>query len=423
MVSDNKNTQQIIFELKGRASVMLEETTLLSIIIPTRNRSEYAISAVRSILSMSSDKFELVIQDNSDNDELQDFLKVGYSDCRLKYNHTKERLDVIANFNKALELATGEYFTFIGDDDGVNPEIIDAVIWAKLHDVDALTPSLIANYLWPDLRQKYYGAKYSGNLKIRPFTGAITFPNVEQGMLECAKNAGQNLVDFAGLPKVYYGIVKRECMEKVREKTGTYFPGVSPDMSGAMAVASYVKRMCAMDYPLFVPGSSSKSTAGISAQKKHHGRLQDQPHLPQGCWDNWPKIVPAFYAVQTVWAQSAVCSLQAIGRHDILEKFNLPLLHAMCAVFNPHYFGFTIISYYRTLREGKRSLALGMLRLAFSYSYIWVRRAKSLLIRFFSRFRSSRAHNSSGIDNIDEAVIALSRHLKESGKSLREGLA
>ena len=209
-------------------------------------------------------------------------------------------------------------------------------------------------------------------------------------------------------------------MERMREKAGTFFPGVSPDMSGAMAVASFVRRMCAMDYPLFVPGSSAKSTAGISAEKKHFGRLQDQTHLPHGCWDNWPTIVPAFYAVQTVWAQSAVRALEATGRDDILEKFNVPLLHAMCAVFNPHFFADVIRSYFNSLRKNEKSLLTGTLLFAAGYIRVWGWRAGTLFKRIFSRFRPSNVINISNLNDINEAVIALSCHLNESGKSLRD---
>lgn len=390
----------------------LNMSPILSIIIPTRNRSEYAISAINSILNIDSELLELVVQDNSDDDELEKYLLSNVFDNRLKYNHTISRLDVISNFNLALELASGEYFTFIGDDDGVNPEIIDAVIWAKQHEIDAITPSLVADYLWPDLRQKYYGDKNSGSLRIRAFTGAIKFLDVESGMKECARKAFQNLVNYVGLPKVYYGIVKRECMENVREKTGTYFPGVSPDMSGAMAVASFVNRMCSIDYPLFVPGSSAKSTAGISAQKKHHGRLQDQPHLPDGCWNNWPECVPQFFAVQTVWAQSGWSALKATGREDILAEFNVPLLHAMCVVFNPQHTEFIIKSYLKYLKIANINVLWGCISFIWSYFTPWLLRVRSMMDRIYVKRKPQNLTTTYDIINIDRAVCCLVQYLK-----------
>lgn len=394
-------------------------TCLLSIVIPTRNKATFAISAIRSILNMASDRFELIIQDNSDNDELEDYVKKHFIDVRLHYNHTKERLDVPANFNKALEFATGEYFTIIGDDDGVNPEILDAVLWAKENNIDALTTNLIVEYFWPDMIQKIDGAELAGNLKISFFSGEITFPDHEKGMQRCAKEAFQNLVYSIELPKIYYGIVKKDCIEKVREKTGTYLPGVSPDMCGAMAVASYVTRMAAIDYPLFVPGCCSSSGGGLSVQKKHHGRLEDQLHLPVDCCEKWPEIVPKFFAVQTVWAQSGWNALKATGREDVLRKFNVPLLHAMCMVFNPQYFAFTMRSFFRIIKSSNSSFIIGAMHLLYYYVVTWALRVLSLLKRMLSRFKPPNTYNIYGINNIEDAVNSLNVYLAENGKQFK----
>ncbi len=396
-----------------------EQKPLLSIIIPTRNRAEYAISAINSILKIDSDLLELVVQDNSEEDRLSDYIASKVTDQRLKYTHIKQRLDIIANFNMGLNSATGEYFTFLGDDDGVNPEILDMVSWAKRHNIDAITPPLIADYMWPDFRQKYYGAKESGCLKIRPFSGEITFPEVGQGMLECARSACQNLVNFVGLPKIYYGIVKRECMEKVKENVGNYFVGVSPDMSGAMAVANFVKRLCSVDYPLFIPGSSAKSGAGSSAQKKHHGRdLRDQPHLPDGCWKNWPPVIPKFYSVQTVWAQSGWCAMQETSRNDLLEEFNVPLLHATCAVFNPQYFKFVIVSFYVALSSTGKSAILGSISFFKYYLSTWGMRGKFFVEKFLRKIKPDNVVTISNLADIDIALCAFNKHINREGYQL-----
>lgn len=425
MINDNRSCELMAAECESKNESSCKTRPLLSIIIPTRNRSEYSISSIRSILKIKSDLLELVVQDNSDGDELEKFIATKGNDSRLKYNHTKGRLDIVANFSVGLELASGEYFTFLGDDDGVNPEILDAVMWAKLKGVDAITPPFLVDYMWPDLLQKYYGAKDSGSLKVRPFTGHITFPDVEKGMLECVRHACQNLVNFVGLPKIYYGIVRKECMEMVRAKTGTYFPGISPDLSGAMAVANYVGNLCSIDYPLFIPGSSAKSAAGISAQKKHHGRkLQDQSHLPVECLNDWPAIIPEFYAVQTVWAQAGWGALKATGREDVLKEFNVPLLHATCAVFNPQYFIFILSSYLGALKSSNRGVVWGAMCFARCYLAIWGKRVKAKIDSIFFRLRSSdETLVFSNLNSIEEATQTFSDHLAKEGTRLKSILS
>jgi glycosyltransferase involved in cell wall biosynthesis len=386
---------------------------ILSIIIPTRNRSEYAISAIESVLKIDSNNFELVIQDNGDDDVLKEYVISNISDSRLRYNHIKTKLDVIANFNASLNFASGDYITFIGDDDGVNPEIIDAVSWMKKNDIDSLTPSLIADYMWPDIRMKYYDDRFSGMLRVNAFTGEINTYDVHEGMRESAQKAFQNIVFAKNIPKIYYGIVRRACMDKVFKQANTYFPGVSPDMAGAMSVACYVRKTFSIDYPLFVPGSSAKSTAGLGAEKKHHGRLEDQPHLPEGCWNNWPDNVPNYFSVQTVWAQSGLSALSATKRNDILELFNTPFLYARCIVFNPQFFLFTLRAYFSVLKLQKKNNIIGVILLIYWYFMNWMTRVSSMLNRIISKFSKSTTLKFTDINNIAIAVEELTKFLKE----------
>ena len=45
---------------------------LLSVIIPTKNRSYYCLYAVKQILSLDLSNVEICVQDNSDNDSLKE---------------------------------------------------------------------------------------------------------------------------------------------------------------------------------------------------------------------------------------------------------------------------------------------------------------------------------------------------------------
>ena len=53
----------------------MKDISLLSIVIPTRNREEYCIHALNHILSFDEQDFELIIQDNSDTTRILDYLK------------------------------------------------------------------------------------------------------------------------------------------------------------------------------------------------------------------------------------------------------------------------------------------------------------------------------------------------------------
>lgn len=388
---------------------------LLSVVIPTRNRREYAARCIASLLRVPSSDLEIIVQDNSDSDELGRLLQEHPCDRRLHYAHRAGRLAVIDNCNYAIGRATGEYVTLLGDDDGVNPEIMAATGWARENHVDALIPCRIAQYTWPDVRHKYYGARWAGTLTVTRFDGAIVQQDVDAGVRASARCAFQNLVDCVDLPKLYYGIIRRECLERLFRATGTYFNGVSPDMAAAIGLSRFVRRAFSVNYPLFLPGTSAKSTAGWNARKQHLGRLEDQAHLPANCVATWPVVVPAFFAVQTVWAQSAVAALRATGRERELDEFNMALLHGMCAVFNPAYLRSTVQNYYRALRVTHQGCIAGTFRFLGAVAYTWLLRARTLL----GRLTRSRSHTPTYVEadllNIDDAVTALSRYLRDAG--------
>ena len=123
---------------------------LISVVIPTRNRFEYVKSAIISILDINDRRIELVIQDNSDSEELKLWINDNINDVRLKYNYFDLPLSFIGNFSEGVGVSTGEYICIIGDDDGINPEIIDAVAWLKQENIDCLSVKNIVNYVWPD---------------------------------------------------------------------------------------------------------------------------------------------------------------------------------------------------------------------------------------------------------------------------------
>ena len=384
---------------------------ILSIIIPTRNRTDYVKSAIKSVLSISNSMMQLVIADNSDTNELEVWIEENIVDTRYIYHHSSSQMTMCENYEFAVSLATGEYICLIGDDDGVNPEIVDATIWAKEQGQDALVPSSIINYVWPDLQMQSIGSMVAGEISIRSFTGEVTFPQAEAEMLKCVADAGQN---FHNLPKAYYGIVKKKCMDRVKHKTGSYFPGVSPDMSAAMSLATVVEKICKVDYPLFVPGSSAKSNAGLSGMKKHIGRLTEQPHLSKTCEQDWSAITPVFYSVQTIWAEAAINTLLATGRIDILKKFNTPLLYALCCVFHYAYMKNTILRFYKALTILEQSKIIGTIKFIIWYLYWWSLRAKSLIWRIVGYRVTVNSYCVTGVADIEAAVKRTSEYLKEN---------
>ena len=61
-------------------------------------------------------------------------------------------------------------------------------------------------------------------------------------------------------------------MKKIRSFAGTAFPGPSPDIANAVAVASMVDTYLLADYPVFIAGNCKSSNAAKGLRKEHVGK-------------------------------------------------------------------------------------------------------------------------------------------------------
>lgn len=302
---------------------------LLSIAVPTHNRARYAIHAVRSLLALQDARLEVVVSDTSTDGELAQWVAdSGCSkDSRLVYRRSAQKLDMTGNHNAALAACRGDYVCLIGDDDTITADAVDAAAWAREQQVGAIAPNVVANYVWPDFRSRYFGTGHASRLYVARQMGRGFMVDAAQALELALAHAAQGT---DGLPKIYHGIVERRLLERVRERSGQYFHGSSPDVSGAVGLAMCCERFLVVDYPLTIPGASGGSNTGRSAMNTHKGRLDQESQTSAFEKQGWSAGVPKFFSVETVWAHAA---LETIRRIDAghLRRFNYPRLLAACA--------------------------------------------------------------------------------------------
>ena len=304
---------------------------LISILIATKNRQKYCLSAVKSILVLPDRNIEVVVQDNSDNTELLHMLEPYINDNRLKYRYTPPPFSSIDNFNAAIELATGEYVCLIGDDDGINPEIISAAAWAKANNIDCLVGNLKANYRWENTgEKKFLHIKVvSNSLIIGDFNGTAKKVDPKVSLKKLVQNGCTNYMEF-DFPKLYHGVVKREIFEQLKLETGAYLKGLSPDIYAAIALSLKINQFIVVDYPLTIPGVCSLSSSIQEGEQKTNSKdLESAPHLRDRKTPyNWEENVPRIYCVQTIWADSAFAAFKEFKRDDLLQDFDV---YKLCA--------------------------------------------------------------------------------------------
>lgn len=298
---------------------------LLSIVIPTRNRAFYASMAVNQILTTTTSNVQIVIQDNSDTNELFHILGGDKASPRLKYKHINRVLSFVDNFNYGIDNSDGEYICMIGDDDGINPEIINLVAWAKREKIQAIKTGLQAVYLWPNTGIS--DCNSSGQLDIYPISKKIMTVYPKKEVIKLLKNGCLNYLDL-NLVKLYHGIVRKECLLLLKKKLGYYIGGLSPDIYSAVALSLNIEELLVIDYPFTISGICKNSGSADSATGKHTGNLTDAPHFRGHINYIWSSEIPTFYSVETIWSDSALAAVRDYAPEYINKYFSASIFSA-----------------------------------------------------------------------------------------------
>ncbi len=87
---------------------------LVSVVIPTYNRKDYLLEAIRSVLAGTFADYELIVVDDSSTDRTVE--AVGGLDRRIRYLFQENR-GVSAARNKGVSISRGKYVAFLDSDD------------------------------------------------------------------------------------------------------------------------------------------------------------------------------------------------------------------------------------------------------------------------------------------------------------------
>jgi hypothetical protein len=288
---------------------------LLSIIVPTKDRYSTLAAVVTSILGLVPDpRLEVVVQDNSASNEAAGPDIVESPDARLRYEHQPVPVSIVDNTERAIDRARGEYLLFIGDDDIVVADV--------LRDVERLARSGLrclaytpAYYWWGNVtfhKSDFYKRPNALCLPRGASAREEVLRSVENRRMVLANGA----ISYYRLPRFYHGIVHRSVLEAIRERTGTYVPGASPDMALSLAISFVLDEYLYVNHPVTVFGASRSSGGGRTMARDHHGRIEEQKHLPPGIAARWSEKLPRYWSEYTIYPQTAMEVLRAFGSSE-----------------------------------------------------------------------------------------------------------
>ncbi len=129
----------------------MKKQPLVSIITITRNRANLIHRAINSILSQTYTNFEHIIIDGNSEDNTEEIVR-SYSDERIKYIKLNIN-DIVHSINVGFNNSTGDFITFLDDDD----EYLPSKIEKQLQLIQKLPETFGFVYCWMSYFDDYSG--------------------------------------------------------------------------------------------------------------------------------------------------------------------------------------------------------------------------------------------------------------------------
>lgn len=378
---------------------------LLSIVVPTCNRLEVATKTIATLAAQQTD-VEIIVQDCGDDDRLGAMLTAAGAG-RVSYRHAGRNLSMAENWSEGLARATGTYVTVVGDDDGMLPEGAAAARWMAREGLEALNiqGSGLVRYRWPTVGREGYAFLYDATGTAAPLDAPAEFHR------QCRGHGGT--IEWLAGP--YYGIVRRDILCRLRERTGCWADGLSPDHYLALTVSSVVERAMRVDYPLFLAGkcaqrpTSQETDGAVEHTRKHvaqYASLRWPEHLPQE---------PLTYRAAT--AQTLDVALRRLGRADLTRELALAEVYGEHLVVSPRSAIRELGRFTRTSRGFGRSVVAGyagVVHQAAQYVASMARAKAKVRVRFGFPIPGVTAEIR-GVEDITQAIELTREHVVRVG--------
>ncbi|MFT7668025.1 MAG: hypothetical protein ACI8X5_000711 [Planctomycetota bacterium] len=226
-----------------------------SVVIPTRNRPKLTKIAVASVLKQTLQDFELVISDNSENEETREAIST-FDDSRLHYERV-EGLSMCDNWEAACDRAQGEYLCLLEDKQALKFHAL-----ARIQQVvEECNPEAL-RWQWDSLEDYGLGKRIrrnGGRGPVHSLSADEALDTLVHGSYQDAKHR---------LPIAHYSAIRRDVLQKIRNAPlGRLFPPVSPDYTLAIQALNYCEEVTYIEEGL-VCFSDTTVSNGLSVRMK-----------------------------------------------------------------------------------------------------------------------------------------------------------
>lgn len=254
-----------------------EQSNFLTIIIPTRERSDTLVHTINNALAQDYDHFEVLVSDNASLDQTQEKVE-ELKDSRVRYINTGRRVSMSENWEFALDHISHGWITVLGDDDGILPgslKYVNELI--NKTGVDAVR-SNGCSYSWPSLRRESYGRLLVSSRRGFEIRNSGTY----------LQKVIDGNMSYTELPVLYNGgFISYELVKQAKQVTGQFFCSMTPDVYSGIVFSFLTEKYLYSYEPLAINGASihSGGTAGFEKIKRERDydpaeKFFSEPNLP-----------------------------------------------------------------------------------------------------------------------------------------------
>lgn len=135
------------------------EQALVSVCIPTYNNAEYIEETIWCILNQTYQNIEVIVVDDQSKDNTVEVVK-AISDDRIKLYVNEKNLGMSGNWNRCMELCSGEYIKLICADDLIHESLIEKEVAVMEQYPDVMLVQSDTQFVDKDGNEKGYYKRY-----------------------------------------------------------------------------------------------------------------------------------------------------------------------------------------------------------------------------------------------------------------------
>lgn len=235
----------------------MAQQPLITIIIPTRNRAETLVHALRTCTQQGYDHLRIIVSDNMSSDNTRQVV-AACGDSRVEYINPGTSLSMSHHWEFALSHVKEGFVSILGDDDGF---LAGAISEAAAIINQTRTKALAINYgtyWWPSV----FDTTRANQLHVSFRSGTET--------MDAATELGNVIAGrkhYLAIPCLYNSFIDISLVEQAKQPTGQFFHSQIPDVYSSVALTGLLDQFVYSHKSMKVFGTSGKSNGAAHLGK------------------------------------------------------------------------------------------------------------------------------------------------------------